>query len=51
MDMITKNNYQYEGLKNPHKSYGYLMSHEFASVTLGFLFEKKAFCGIFKRAM
>ena len=37
IDEIVINNYEYNGNKNPHKSYGYLRTPQLAQVVLGFL--------------
>ena len=37
VDKIVTNDYEYEGQKNPHKSYGYLRTPEMAEIISGFL--------------
>ncbi|MBL1214582.1 MAG: hypothetical protein HND52_14595 [Ignavibacteriae bacterium] len=37
VDVMVKNNYSYNGKNNPHKSYGYLRTKEFAEVLNSFL--------------
>nr|NIR53121.1 hypothetical protein [candidate division KSB1 bacterium]NIR73245.1 hypothetical protein [candidate division KSB1 bacterium]NIS28359.1 hypothetical protein [candidate division KSB1 bacterium]NIT75003.1 hypothetical protein [candidate division KSB1 bacterium]NIU29092.1 hypothetical protein [candidate division KSB1 bacterium] len=40
-DVIVNNDYEYEGKKNPHKSYGYLRTPEVAEVIHEFLAEER----------
>ena len=48
-DKIVKNNYSYEGISNPHKSFGYLRTPEFAEIINSFLIkERKGFTGWLK---
>ena len=46
-DHIVVNDYIYKGVKNPHKSYGYLRSQEFAQVLSEFLSASRR--GLFSR--
>ena len=49
IDKIVKNNYTYDGISNPHKSFGYLRTPEFAEIINSFLVsEKKGLFGWFK---
>jgi hypothetical protein len=45
-DQIVKNLFKSEGVKNPHKSYGYLRTPEFSKVINSFLVQKPA--GLFE---
>ena len=47
LDFIVSNNYRVDGEKNPHKSYGYLRTPEFAAVLEEFILNRKP--GIMKR--
>lgn len=40
-DILVKNDYEYAGKKNPHKSFGYLRAGEIAEIIHGFLKEQK----------
>jgi len=42
-DFIVQNDYEYKGIKNPHKSYGYLRTREVAKAIYDFLSEKPRF--------
>lgn len=49
-DIIVKNNYEYNGVKNPHKSFGYLRTPEFSNVLYNFIIsEKKKTANLFGR--
>lgn len=41
IDMIVNNNYEYKGIKTPHRSYGYLRTPELAGVIHKFLCDGK----------
>ena len=48
-DKVVKNNYSYDGISNPHKSFGYLRTPEFAKIINSFLLrERKGFTGWMK---
>jgi hypothetical protein len=51
-DFMVHNDYEIEGRKNPHKSYGYLRTPELSSVIAGFLKEERRIPGrnILKKA-
>ena len=40
LDMLVTNDYEWNGEKNPHKSYGYLRTAEMATIIDGFLASK-----------
>lgn len=40
-DILVKNDYEYEGRKNPHKSFGYLRTYETVVILHDFLQERK----------
>ncbi|MBM4170996.1 MAG: hypothetical protein FJ214_03905 [Ignavibacteria bacterium] len=40
-DFIVENDYSYNNIKNPHKSYGYLRTPEFSNVVYGFMMEDR----------
>ena len=42
VDFIVSNNYEIDGKRNPHKSYGYLRTPQFAEVLYNFITEKKS---------
>ena len=44
-DILVKNNYSYHGKQNPHKSFGYLRTPEFAEIINAFVTTKQA--GVF----
>ena len=46
VDKIVKNNYNYDGISNPHKSFGYLRTPEFAEIINSFLTTKEK--GLFR---
>ncbi len=41
VDFIVSNNYEIEGIRNPHKSYGYLRSPRFSEILYSFITENK----------
>ena len=41
VDFVVKNDYEINGKKNPHKSYGYLRAPEFSDIVYKFLTEEK----------
>lgn len=41
IDILVNNTYQINGVKNPHKSFGYLQSPEFISILDGFITDPK----------
>jgi PGAP1-like protein len=41
IDKIVKNNFTYDGITNPHKSFGYLRTPEFAEIINSFLASEK----------
>lgn len=43
VDFIVSNDYQIDGERNPHKSYGYLRTAEFSEILLNFIAGKKTF--------
>ena len=48
-DKVVKNNYSYDVISNPHKSFGYLRTLEFAEIINSFLLrERKGFTGWMK---
>jgi hypothetical protein len=52
IDKIVKNNYSYDGINNPHKSFGYLRTSEFAEILNSFLVtEKKGLFGWLKNLL
>lgn len=40
-DILVKNNYSYNGKQNPHKSFGYLRTPEFAEIINAFITKRK----------
>ena len=40
-DILVKNNYNYDGISNPHKSFGYLRTPEFAELLNSFLVSER----------
>jgi hypothetical protein len=46
VDFVINNNYEINGERNPHKSYGYLRTPEFAEVLAEFLVREKPKPGI-----
>jgi hypothetical protein len=52
IDKIVKNNYTYDGINNPHKSFGYLRTPEFAEILNSFLVsERKSLFGWLKNLL
>ncbi|MBK7629157.1 MAG: alpha/beta hydrolase [Ignavibacteriales bacterium] len=46
-DQLVKNKFVSEGIRNPHKAFGYLRTPEFSKIINGFLTQKKP--GVFER--
>lgn len=41
IDMLVINNYELNGIRNPHKSFGYLRAHEFSNILNDFILSEK----------
>jgi len=45
IDFLVTNNYEMNGIRNPHKSYGYLRCNEFSNIITDFIGEEKPWFG------
>lgn len=45
VDLLVTNNYEMNGIRNPHKSYGYLRCQEFSKIVNDFIGEEKPWFG------